>query len=424
MNIIERAQTFVQWLSGLEQRRFRRCPNCESTLTIKWGHYERHPWFFQGRKTILVQRHRCRECDRTYGEPSSVVSAGSWYSREVHRCAIDHWQHLGTSLRRTAEVLRSWLGRQERWLMWRPLDEADDERCYLNASTIHRWLKCAGKHAKQDIAGQLEGVASSGQVGTDGLWARLKGKSKKVVLAVVDSVSGLVYPPVVEDGEESVVSWERMFVRAEQAGLRLDELRGVVSDGAKGLIGYVNTGLWWVNHQRCVFHLWRTLSGELAAALKAASVGLADQVAKAVGKQVRKELVVLMREVFNAPSEATARTALVALAAHHNGHKLAQAVQKHLEAALVHRIPFNQGLMRVSPEWRWRDFRLRLSRGRNHRSSERLEQAALVWAIYRNFTPAQWRCERKRKYRHPGLSPLEVAGVKLGRISYLDALGV
>lgn len=426
MNIIERGKVFVQSLRRWKDRQWRRCPHCGSTITSKWGSYERHPWFFDGRKSVRVQRHRCTECDRTYSEPSALLVRGSWYAREVHRCAIDHWQHLGTSLRRTAQVLRSWLGRQERWLLWRPLDEVaqDGERCYLSASTIHRWLDRVGKGAKDDIAGQLEGVASSGQVGTDGLWARLKGKSKKVVLAVADSVSGLVYPPVVEDGEESIGSWERMFGRAEQAGLQLDELRGVVSDGAKGLIGYVNTGLWWVNHQRCVFHLWRNLSGELAGAVKAATRGLADQAAKEIGKQVRKELVVLVRGVFNAPSEAKARTALVALESHHNGHKLAKVVQKHLEAALVYRIPFNQGLIRVSPEWRWRDFRLRLSRGRNHRSSERLERAALVWAIYRNFTPAQWRCERKRKYRNPGLSPLEVAGVELERISYLDALGV
>ena len=80
--------------------------------------------------------------------------------------------------------------------------------------------------------------------------------------------------------------------------------------------------------------------------------------------------------------------------------------------------------MRVSPEWHWRDFRLRLSRGRNHGSPVRLERAALVWAIHRNFTPAQWRCERKRHYRYPGQSPLEVAGMAPDKISYLDALGV
>jgi len=90
----------------------------------------------------------------------------------------------------------------------------------------------------------------------------------------------------------------------------------------------------------------------------------------------------------------------------------------------VHLKRSNRGLLRVSPEWCWRDFRLRLSQGRNHGAEPRLERAALVWAIHRNFTPAQERYERKRRYRHPGLSPLAVAGVPPGAASYLDALGV
>jgi len=79
------------------------------------------------------------------------------------------------------------------------------------------------------------------------------------------------------------------------------------------------------------------------------------------------------------------------------------------------------------------DFRLRLSRGRNHGSDLRLERAALVWAIYHDFEPAQWRSERQRHYtctarkcrcRYPGQSPLQVAGAPPGKISYLAALGV
>jgi hypothetical protein len=58
------------------------------------------------------------------------------------------------------------------------------------------------------------------------------------------------------------------------------------------------------------------------------------------------------------------------------------------------------------------------------RSAGRLERTALVWAIYRNFTPAQERSVRKRKYRHPGQCPLAVAGVPPGEVSYLDALAV
>jgi len=40
-------------------------------------------------------------------------------------------------------------------------------------------------------------------------------------------------------------------MKAKQAGLKLEELRGVASDGTKGLLGYLELGLWWVNHQRC-----------------------------------------------------------------------------------------------------------------------------------------------------------------------------
>lgn len=103
-------------------------------------------------------------------------------------------------------------------------------------------------------------------MGTDGLWARLRGGTKRVVLALVDSVSGLVWPPVVSEGEGSATAWEGLFERARHAGLVLEELRGVASDGAKGLASYLELGLWWVAHQRCVFHLWRNWVTQLAKA--------------------------------------------------------------------------------------------------------------------------------------------------------------
>ena len=103
---------------------------------------------------------------------------------------------------------------------------------------------------------------------------------------------------------------------------------------------------------------------------------------------------------------------------------MARLLEDHLDAALIHLNAYNRGLLRVGPEWLWRDFRLCLSRGRNHATSARLERAALVWAIYRNFTPAQRRSERKRHYRRPGQSPLAMAGAPPGETSYLDALAV
>ena len=429
MNIIERGQAFLQELRDLAERRaweWRRCPQCGETWTCKWGHYPRHPWTLTGRQTVWVQRHWCHRCQGTYSEQSAWLIRGSWYAREVHRCAIDHWQHVGTSVRRTAEVLRSWLGRQERWQLWRPLDAppAEAERCTLSPSTVQRWLNTAGEHARQSVVGQLAGVPTSGQLTTDGLWARLRGSTKRVVLLLCDSVSGVVWPPVVATGEEAAAQWRGLFLRARVAGLVVDELWGVTSDGATGIAGYLRARLSWVLHQRCVFHLWRQLAGELVRQTAAAAAGLPEAAAKAVQRQGRRELVALVRSVLDAPDEAAARAALEPLAAHPQGCALAAARRPHVAAAHVCHRRFTRELVRVSPEWCWRDFRVGLGHGRNHGSVARLERAALRWAIYRNLTPAQVRRERKRVYRTAGLSPLARAGAPPGAVSYLDALAI
>lgn len=434
MNIIDRAKAFAKSLQEVANRSawdWRRCPKCNDTDTIRYGTYTCHPWFLNGRRAVVIQRHKCNRCSAegpacTYSEQSALLVRGSWYAREVHRLSIDFWQHGRSSLRRTAEFVRSILGRQERWLFWRPLDgqAAGAEQCHLGASTVHRWLDGAGRVAEQTVQQQLEGVAASGQVGTDGLWAVLRGRAKRVVLVLVDSVTGLIWPPVVVEGEDDKKDWAKLFERAKRAGLDPHLLRGIASDGAKGLIGYLNKALEWVNHQRCVFHIWRNLAGELAKRASEAAKGLTGEAAKAAREQARKEMVSRIHGVVDAKSEAVAQAALAKLAAHRLGAGLAETLSQHLDKMLVYRLAYNRGLVRVAPEWVWRDFRLRVSRGRNHGSDERLERAALVWALYRNFTPAQCRSERKRHYRRPGQSPLEMAGASPGQISYLDALGV
>ena len=429
MNIVERGRRFLHSLRDLAARspwEWRRCPTCGDTLTQRWGTYRRHPWFLDGRQDVVVQRHWCTLCRTTYSEQSAVLVRGGWYAREVRRGAIDHWQHLGSSVRRTAELFRSLLGHQERWLLWRPLATVPPAaaQCHLSASSVQRWLDNAGQAARTTVPEQLRDVSSSGQLATDGLWARLRGTTRKVVLLVADRGSGLIWPPVVAAGEEAAQEWQRLFERAREAGLVLRDVRGVTSDGAKGLVSYLARSLDWVSHQRCVFHLWRNLASELTRRVNEAAAGLVGEAAKQARRAARRELVGLIRAVFDAPTHRAAQHAFAALAAHPWGKELARLVDEHLDAALVHLLDYNQGLGRASPEWLWRDFRARLGHGRNHGSDERLERAALLFAIYHNFEPAQERSERTRHYRHPGLCPLAVAGVPPNEISYLDALGV
>jgi transposase-like protein len=415
MNSVERGRSWLQQLREVAGRTawaWRRCPYCGRSETWKHGTYTRRPWFLDGRQAVVVQRHWCRICRRTYAEQSALLVRGSWYAREVQRAALDQWQYLGSSLRRTAEWLRSWLGRQERWALWRPLDAPPPEalRCWLSASTVGRWLDRAGQVAETTVAAQLAGAAQSGQLGTDGLWAKLRGGTKRVVLGLMDSATGLLWPPVVV-GDEGEAAWEALFARAKQAGLDLDGLRGVTSDGARGLGRYLVRGLSWVNHQRCVWHVWDHLGGELRAGAAEAAVDLVGAAATRQRRQMHRELGNLLRAVLDAASEGAATQALASLAAHPFGTRLAHLVAADLDALRIYRRPFNAGLLRVGPEWYWRDFRLRLSHGRNHGSPERLERAALVWAVARNFTPAQRRSERTRRYRAPGQSPLQRAGL-------------
>jgi len=428
MNIIERGRVFVQALRALAGRTawdWQRCPACGSRLTIKNGSYTRRPWFFSGRERVRVPRHLCHACAKSYSEQSALLVRGSWYSREVRRSAVDHWQPGRLSLRRTAEFLRSWLGRQERWRLWRPLDTTPPgEPCYLAASTVHRWLDRAGIAAQASVPGQLQGIAQSTALGTDGLWARLRGGATRVVLLLADSVTGLLWPPLVAERADQAAPWQRLFERARQAGLDWQGLRGVTSDGAQGLSAFLGQMLAWVQHQRCVWHIWRNLAGQLAHEAAQAAAAATGDVAEALRAQVRTELVALMHGVIDASSYEQAEAALVLLRSHPQGAVISQFLNEHLDRILVHLVAYYAGLHRVTPEWYWRDFRLRLSRGRNHGSDPRLERAALVWAIYHNFEPAQWRSERKRHYRYPGQSPLQVAGAPPGKISYLDALGV
>jgi len=261
-------------------------------------------------------------------------------------------------------------------------------------------------------------------MGTDGLWVRLRGGGKRVLLTLVDSVTGLIWGMVVVGGEETAASWQKLFERAQEMGLLLEQMSGLTSDGAQGLLSYLRGALPWVHHQRCVWHVWRHLAGDLATAVAQATKGLAEDLAKTTAETIRRELTALLHGVIDASGYEQAEQALAQLKAHPFGGPLAKKVNEQFDHLLYPLLACHQGLVRIAPEWLWRDFRLRLSRGRNHGSQERFERAGLLWAVYHDFTPAQSRRERKRHYKHPGQSPLEVAGGAPGEISYLDALSV
>ena len=189
-------------------------------MTIKNGGYQRKPWDVHGRRQVRMQRHLCHACGGSYTEQWPDLIPRSWYTRAVHRKVMDLHVHVGSSLRKAIEHVRSEIGKQERWLQWHPLAEEprEEDRCGLSVWTGERWLAQAGVVAAKSVPGQMEGIASSGEMATDGLWARLRDGTKRVVLMVADGVSGVVYPPVVVQDEESATGWGVLFARIEAAG--------------------------------------------------------------------------------------------------------------------------------------------------------------------------------------------------------------
>jgi hypothetical protein len=87
---------------------------------------------------VAVQRHWWWACRGSYAEASPLLVRGSWYAREVQRAALDHGQHVGSSLRRTAEWLRSLLGRQERWCLFATPRSRAARRAALLPEREHR----------------------------------------------------------------------------------------------------------------------------------------------------------------------------------------------------------------------------------------------------------------------------------------------
>jgi hypothetical protein len=324
MDIVARARAFVESLRRLAQcgdRDWRRCLACGSRHVNRHGSYTRSPWTLEGRITRVVQRYECQDCGATHSESFADLAPGRWYAREVQRYAMDEWLHLGSSLRRVAEWVRSVVGKQERWQIWHPLSPsiAEAERCHLGHSTVGRWLKEAGVRAEGQVKGSYKGIASSGQMGSDGLWVRLRGGAVRVLLMLRDSVTGLLWPPVVAVGEEAAAGWEMLFARASEAGLVLQDVHAVVSDGAQGLLSYLRHSLPHVYQQRCIFHTWRNLGGELARQVARVAEGLTGEEADRVRERVREELTALVHKVLDALSFEQAEEALAQLKAHPQG---------------------------------------------------------------------------------------------------------
>ncbi len=127
--------------------------------------------------------------------------------------------------------MRSWMGHQEQ-LLYGTHSVARGEQGTLSASTVHRWLDGAGQRAS--VPGQLEGIETG--LGTDGLWAKLK-RARSCGWCCSGQRQWPIHPPG-PAAERGARGWGAPCWNAQAAGLDLQKLRGICSDGANGLLSY------------------------------------------------------------------------------------------------------------------------------------------------------------------------------------------
>ena len=246
MNIIERGRVFLQSLQALAARSawdWQRGPACGSLLTIQNGSYTRRPWFFSGTParagaTPAVPRLRQVVCGAVgaAGAGQLVRSGGAAPRRgSLARLACQSWApvlaaHGGVSAfvagapGTLADMAALGCGAARRSLL-----SGRQYGAALAPSVGPGWP------AQASVPGPLQGLAQSAELGTAGLWARLRGGATRVVLLLADSVTGLLWPPVVAEREDQAEPWQRLFARARVAGPDWQHIRGVTSDGAQGL---------------------------------------------------------------------------------------------------------------------------------------------------------------------------------------------
>jgi len=422
MSLIADAKAFVDKL--LHPSDPRRCPRCGVTWTKKNGTRGRNPRDLGGIRSVRIQRHWCYTCKHPYDEELPDIAAHDWYTRRVKRKFLDMYTTIGGSLRRCASWITAEITDRGRTFIWDPLARAPwwghapepDPESELSHTTGWRWVQAAGATWRKRKQAYAE-VPQSGAVASDATYVRIRGVWT-AVLGVVDGIWRTTFGLFHLATGESDEAIERAFDLAAEVGLNLEMIRVFASDGAAGFREFLARCLYWVRHQRCVFHLWRNV------------LPIIERYAAVAGEQWAEGLKKCIACVWDAESMAEAEVMLNLLVGVYGTQAIAEQavtlVQETFEQAMTHLSAGLAGVGRTSCvcEWVWRYYKERVRQMGGFMSTDGCDNFNAVWELALNFRRYQRRKERLRHYMYPGLCPLEVAGVMVQGVTWLDALAV
>lgn len=392
-------------------------------MTKRNGTYRRTVRLLGGAQQVVVPRYWCHACRKSYSAQDRRWAPRMRYGREVERKALDMYFHMQVSLRRVAEWLRGEVapgtGRSRHWCPWAEVGDERQPGARLSHVSIWRWGREAGQRARQRRQERAWAgvIPFCGGVVADATAICIRGKWQSVH-TIIDAASrvSMQLERVVEEGEMYLAGRFRAWLAAW--GIPWQQVRLLVTDGARVYSGVLSQVLRRARQQRCLFHLWRNLLPDIQA--------YTARMGKAAGLWVRFTL----KALFAASSLEEARLCLEdverTFAAMPDLAGVLRTVRHALPelwGALEVKLPLSERTSNVA-ERSFRGLKQRTGRMGNFMSEEGADNFLEAWSVYSNFEPYQVRRERKRRYRYPGQSPLAIAQADVAGYCWLDALEI
>lgn len=200
--------------------------------------------------------------------------------------------------------------------------------------------------------------------------------------------------------------------------MRVAEVKVLISDGASWYRAALDWVLRKARQQRSIFHLWRNILPRIRA------------YGAEAGEEAAREFIAGVKAVWDATSLAAAQAELWALQARWGAvgglQEVFALIEGTLQEALLHTQGVVEGMGRTSnvAERFFRQYKQRVARMGCFMSPSGCDNFNAAWMVYSDMEPYQVRRERKKHYRYPGHSPLEVGGAPVAGLTWLDLLEV
>jgi len=328
-----------------------------------------------------------------------------------------------------AEFIRGELcpgeGRSVVWEPWcRRRKRRKEPPPRLSHTTVWRWIQREGRKVREGEKGLWGGVIGfRGVLSADSTGIKVKNWSQ-VVHVIVEDVSGVIMSlsrlREEEKNKRIIQEFRELFRRW---GLKLKEVILLISDGEEIYRQVLNLVLCGVYQQRCLFHIWRNVGGEIKR--------YESEEGEEKGGEFRRKL----KEALNAGSWRESRIKIRELMKEYKSRRNLHSMLRKVERVLFELFGYKLCRERGRPPDRVRrttamaesifsKLKDRVKRMKCFMSERGSDNFLALWQVYYNFEPTQVRRERKRVYRGGGKSPLERGGAQVEGVSWLDAVGV